>query len=148
MNHYKWLIIVAILGLMIRLYAFFEIESNKIFNDYFPPHDAFCNIRVAEEAENDCYPEKVSDYIPYSLDILLLRFIFCFSGENLYIYRLIQIGVAVLVIPFIYFIGKKLVSPFVGMVAAFAWAFSPDLVLYDIQIHKNKLTFSFTIFDL
>lgn len=148
MNHNKCLFFFVILGLIIRLYAFYEIGSNKIFDNYYPSHDAFYNIRVAQESINDVYPEKVSDYIPYSLDILLLRFVFLLFGENLFVYRLIQIGVAVLAIPFVYFIGRKLVSPFSGIVAAFVWAFSPDLILYDVQILKYSLTFSATIFAL
>ena len=148
MNHYKWLAVIVVLGLIIRLYAFYEVKSNNIFDDYFPFHDAFYNIRLAEEALNDNYPEKVSDYVPYSLDIFLLRFIFFIFGEKLFIYRLIQIMVAVLAIPFVYFIGKKLVSPFSGIIAAFAWALSPDLILYDIQILKYSLTFSFIVFAL
>ncbi|EKD28557.1 MAG: hypothetical protein ACD_79C00276G0001, partial [uncultured bacterium] len=143
-----YLIILFVSVFILRLLALSEISNNNYFNNYAMPNDSFFEIRGALEYIFPYYPEKIASYLPDYGYKSFINHMFSIFGDSLSSIRIFQLTFSLLMIFPIYYIGKMLGNKLTGSIAAFFWAFSGEILLYDLLILKYSLTFSLTILTM
>jgi len=130
------LIIVILIAILLRIV---NIVSEQIWSD------EAISIYISSSSYNDFWVIVINDIHPPLYYILLRGWIFIL-GDSVFSCRLLSVCFSILILPFLYFIGKELKNTKFGLILLFLYSISPFSIYYANEIRSYSLLhFLFTV---